>query len=194
MQISQSDIANIIAGISLLTSSVLIYLYLRERHMNKITFINDYNNQILKWYSKTIKILLKLKHDAVKGKTDYNRQLSALSAQIEIGRFYFPNIEKNDGYGAENSIAFRGYRNLALDLLVASYNLYRAGEPAKHIEQAKHLHKYFTSIIFEVVRPQENLDEIKKLTDRYYTQEKMSDDFHSHFPDGPVHPVWKKLT
>ena len=182
--------ANIIAAASLLISFVVAYFYFRDRRNAKFMLMNEYTKQIMEWYSETIEILLLLKMKT-KSKSDISDLLVKLSACIERGRFFFPNIDRHDGYGADKPVAFRGYRNLTLDFLVASYNLYSQPNRSENIEHAGHLHRYFTSIIYEVIRPTENLEQIKAITDRYYVKNEIFEDFLKSNDSKMLNSIWK---
>jgi hypothetical protein len=52
--------------------------------------------------------------------TDKNELLSQLSSLIEIGRLYFPNIDKKDNFGKEKPKIYQGHRNLVFVFLVYS--------------------------------------------------------------------------
>jgi hypothetical protein len=184
-------ISNIIAGISLLFSLTVSFFYFRDRRQAKFLLMNEYSKQIMEWYSETIEVLLLLGHRTRKN-TQRTELLAKLSALIERGRFFFPNIDKQDGFGAKKPTAYQGYRNLALDFLVASYNLYGKKNHANFAAEADQLRRYFTSIIFEVVRPKENLDRIKAITDRFYVKEQIFEDFLQSHDSKLIEFIWKK--
>ncbi len=52
------------------------------------------------------------------------KKLSKLSSLIEQGRFYFPNIDRGDGFGKDKPSAYQGYRNIVLDTLVYLYQIF----------------------------------------------------------------------
>jgi hypothetical protein len=116
--------------------------------------------------------------------------LCALSSLIEQGRFYFPNIHRGDDFGAEKPIAYRGYRNLALDFLVASYNVLKEPSSARRHENSELLQRYFTSIVFEVVRPSERLEAIRAHTDKYFVVQKSFEDFLDQKDGEVIEHIW----
>ena len=184
--------SNIIAGLSLVISLSLAVFYIIDRNHTKFLLENEYSNNILHWHEKVVTNLKKL---GIKGRDrdsiDYKEDLSELAALIEQGRFFFPNIKKGDDFGAEKPSAYRGYRNLALDFLVSSYNLYSDKESEKSKNDADILQRHFTSIVFEIVNPQDRLDKIQALTGRYFLQEKSYEDFLNKRDSHAMKYIWK---
>jgi hypothetical protein len=117
--------------------------------------------------------------------------LLKLSSLIEQGRFYFPNISPN-GYGIEKPPAYRGYRNVALDFLVASYKLHHKPYSEHAEEQAAYLQRLFTSVVFEVVRPADRLATIRKLTDRYFVKDLSVEDLEEPDQIDAVRHMWDR--
>jgi hypothetical protein len=152
----------------------------------------------MEWYSETIEVLFLLKFKTKKDVVDeksFTENLSKLSSLIERGRFFFPNIDKKNGFGNEKPTAYRGYRNLALDFLVASYNLfYDPQNRINNLDQAEQLSRHFTSIIFEVIRPKENLQLIKSMTDRYFVKEEIFEDFINKKDPSVIEFIWQNYT
>lgn len=186
-------IANIIAGLSLFLSISLAILYFRDRRHAKYQVENEYTNGLLKWHGEVVMVLLKLRLSHTHGKTSqHNEDLALLSALIEQGRFFFPNIDRADNFGQEKPPAYRGYRNLSLDFLVASYNLFNGAVSKSAIEQAEILQRHFTSIVFEIVRPKSRLETIRSLTDRYFVQDKSFEDFLEHHDSSVIEYIWRR--
>ncbi|MEQ6342149.1 MAG: hypothetical protein M3A44_10970 [Gammaproteobacteria bacterium] len=137
----------------------------------KFSIESEHANQLLAWHATVVELLVALRNSAKNNKDEERRSLLVrLSALIEQGRFYFPNIDP-DGYGAEKPPAYRGYRNIALDFLVASYNLHHKTYTERIEKQAVYLQKLFTSVVFEVVRPAERLVKIHNLADHYFVKD-----------------------
>ena len=158
--------SNIIAGLSLILSLSLGVFYLIDRNHNKFLLENEYTNNILSWHFEVIKVLKKLGiPNRERSSIEYKEDLSNLSSLIEQGRFFFPNIIESNNHGKKKPIAYRGYRNLALDFLVSSYNLYSSSETENSARDARTLQRYFTSIVFEIVNLKERLSKIQSLTD-----------------------------
>jgi hypothetical protein len=78
----------------------------------------QYYTDIREWHANTARTLIKLKELYDSQQIDFVRKrelLGELSSQIEIGRFYFPNIDKGDKHGLDKPMAYRGYRNAVSD-------------------------------------------------------------------------------
>jgi len=194
MDFSSNFYTNLIAFVSLTVSGLLSFFYFRDRKHIKFQLGNDYSKQIMEWYSETIEVLILLKFKTKKDDDEksFTELLSKLSALIERGRFFFPNVDKEDGFGEEKPIAYKGYRNLTLDFLVAAFNLYNNPTSRKNnLDQAEQLNRHFTSIIFEVIRPKENLKQIKSITDRYYVKEEIFEDFINKKDPSILKFIWK---
>ncbi len=184
MDFSSNFYTNLIAVISLLISGTIFILYFIDRRKATFQILSDYTKQLLDWHGDTVEILINLKLLSINNKDcDKTNLLSKLSTQIEKGRFFFPNIDLHNSFGKDKPVAFQGYRNLTLDFLVYSYNLFSRADSAKYVKHAEKLQREFTSIVFEVVRPKENLDQIKKLTDRYFSHENIFEDYLDKNPE-----------
>ncbi|WP_457096842.1 hypothetical protein [Lysobacter sp. P5_B9] len=174
------DASDVIAGISLLFSVVLGAVYLRDRAHAKFSIASSYTTELLDWHNRVIDLLMRFKHISREASDDgYRADVSALSSLIEQGRFFFPNILKGDAFGDEKPAAYRGYRNLALEFLVSSYNLLHEPQTEFNRRELDLLQKHFTSIVFEIVRPKDRLETIKNLTDRYFVKDYSVEDFVS---------------
>ena len=185
-------IANIIAGLSFLLSISVAIFYLRDRRHAKYQVENEYINNLLKWHGEVVSALIKLRvmHSHGQPSTP-NDDLARLSALIEQGRFFFPNIDRLDGYGRDKPPAYRGYRNLALDFLVASYKLFNDNVSEAELQNAEILQRHFTSVVFEIVRPKNRLETIRSLTDRYFVEEKSFEDFLKHKDSSALKRLWR---
>lgn len=100
-----------------------------------------------------------------------HRLLVQLSAQIDKGRWFFPNYLV-DHHGQDKEGAFQGYRHEVLDALVFAYGALRDvdyyerpknAEPRNRILSGK---RQFTSEIQKVLSPRARDEEFDKLTRR----------------------------
>jgi hypothetical protein len=194
MNLASPEMANVVAFVALVVSAAVALFHIRDRRNAKYQIVTEYSNQLLAWHGRVVEVLTELRvNPKAIGEGRKPQLLQLLFALIEQGRFYFPNIKHND-HGAEKPPAYRGYRNLALDFLVASYNLHHKPYTERTLKQAEHLQRLFTSIVFEVVRPSERLKEIKTITDRYFCKDLSVEDLErddqidavSHMWDRPV--------
>lgn len=171
------DASDVIAGISLLLSLTLAFFYIRDRAHARYNISNDYIRELLNWHNRTVDVLMRFRHlHRQQGAADFQQDLACLSALIEQGRFYFPNLIQNS-HGSNKPAAYRGYRNLALDFLVEFYEIVsHPSHGEKDQEPLAALQRYFTSIVFQIVRPKERLDTIKRLTDQYFVKDHTAND------------------
>ena len=104
----------IISIISLIISFTLL-LYNILSNKDRYNFAKDIYDKIICWHSKVVEIIIYLRlNPNCKNKMEY---LSKLSMLIEEGRFYYPNIDKKDGFGKNKAIASQGHRNVVLNML-----------------------------------------------------------------------------
>jgi len=181
------------AVISLVVSIVLAIFYLRDRSRAAFELESHYSDSLLSWHASVVDVLVRLRSLPRPVESDGHRQdLASLSSLIEQGRFYFPNIDRQDRFGEEKPAAYRGYRNLALDFLVSSFNLLHDEPSNERDADANMLQRYFTSVVFEVVRPLERLKTIRAHTDRYFLLEKSYEDFLEHRDGSIINHIWKR--
>lgn len=182
----------LVAFLSFVLSSGLAVFYIRDRRHAKFSVENEHANYLLAWHREVVDLLVQARL-LNRGRLTHDHQtdLARLSALIEQGRFYFPNIDKGDGFGAEKPPAYRGYRNLALDFLVASYNLLHEDPSNEASRKLELLQRHFTSIVFQLVRPKSRLDKIRSLTDRYFTTDQCFEDFLHEQDESALEYIWR---
>lgn len=187
-----SAVKELLPAISLVLSLTLALFYLRDRRRAAFDLESRYLESLLKWHALVVDVLIRLRTlRATQTSEARASDLANLSSLIEQGRFFFPNIDRNDNFGHEKPIAYRGYRNLALDFLVASYNLFHQPPSERCAADAAHLQRYFTSIVFEVVSPEKRLKAIRGYTDRYFVVQKAFDDFLEHKDGAIIEHIWR---
>jgi hypothetical protein len=164
--------------------AAFIYSYLTSTKKYELT--SQYRAEILGWYAGTLDILMRLKMEAMHDIPDQglkNELLSGLSVKIETGRFYFPNIDKGDKFGEGKPLAYQGYRNLMLDFLVFSYQIFEQEEAKKYIKHAEILQRHFTSHLFDILDPKAFLKETEKYTAKSFSKELRFEDFINNDPE-----------
>jgi hypothetical protein len=182
----------LIALLSLVLSVSLAVFYIRDRRHTKFTLETEYVKSLLAWHEEVVVVLMRARHLKRERQSEQHKaDLACLSGLIEQGRFFFPNIERADGFGDEKPPAYRGYRNLALDFLVASYNVLQDNVSKKSTEQLDLLQRHFTSVVFELVRPKDRLNTIRALTDRYFAKEESFEDFLEHGDSSIIKHIWR---
>lgn len=150
-----------IAGISLVVAfAALIYTIISNTKKYELTY--QYYQDVVAWHSDVIKVITQLK--ATNIENEKKTYLAELSALIETGRFYFPNIDLHDGFGANKPLAYRGYRNVVLDFLVYEYQLFDREDSQRYVEHAESLQRLFTSYVFQYLEPKKLQKKIKHNT------------------------------
>lgn len=172
------DTNNLLAIISIIVTiviSIIGGIYAIVTNTKKFELSEQYKNELLTWYGKVIFIISKLQGEC-EGK-ERGDTLQELSALIEIGRFYFPNIDKEDDFGKEKPCAYRGYRHVALDFLILIYQMGNDVNINKCRKQIEGLERHFTSIVFEIVSPNKRIKNIKQYTKITMPQSMSIEDF-----------------
>ena len=108
--------------------------------------------------------------------------LADLSALIENGRFYFPNVDKKDGFGGDKPSAYQGYRHINLEFLMHFYEFVRDEEHVK-IDLLWRLERNFTSVIFDVVEPRKRNRIYSKKLDITFPEDRAMEDFIYQNPE-----------
>ena len=180
MEQTNAMVANIVAAISLFVSLVLAIYYIRDRQITKLSVEKAYVDELLSWCNEVLKTLGRLRLAAETGaKTRVVELRNELSILIDQGRFFFPNIDKGDNFGAHKPPAFRCYRNLALDFLVAIHDVYSKEPSTEDIRLAEHMRRCFLSIVFEVINPRRRLGRIRAITDHFFSAEETFEDLYT---------------
>lgn len=160
------QIADYIAIVSICVSlgvSIVGGIYAVVTSTKKYELAEQYKRELLAWYEKVILLIMEL--IVIKEKKDKDLLLSRLSAQIEVGRFYFPNIKKNDGFGRTKSSAYQGYRHIALDFLVYIYEILKREDCEQYVKQVLSMERQFTSLIFDCIDPNKRKKQLKRYAD-----------------------------
>ena len=130
----------------------------------KYELSSAHRQELLNWHNETIETLITLKLQIQHDNYDKISTMSKLSTLIEQGRFYFPNVDKGDGFGKEKPPAYGGYRDIALEFLVYSYNTFQREDAHEYTQHLEQLQRLFTSRIFSVLEPRKHNRQIKKHT------------------------------
>ena len=160
--------------------SLLAILYTHLTNTKKYELQSGYRKELLDWYEETLRIMMQLKIDEQSGcLTEEKRAslLAELATCIEVGRFFFPNLDKKDGHGKDKPAAYRGYRNIILDFLVFYHRLFRREDRAEHLDRAQYLQREFTSQLFTILDPENYLKSTRKVTRKKFYQELRFEDF-----------------
>ena len=150
-----------IPGLSLIVSLSTAYYFLRDRRHARYQMETAYIENLLAWHKEVIFCLMRLEKLPAERSTA-REDLCALSPLIEQGRFFFPNVPSEINYGAHKPLAYRGYRNLVLEMLVAIYQEYRSD--STDIEINEKYRRSFTSAVFSIVDPASRISELSQIT------------------------------
>ena len=150
--------SNIVAALSLLVAIFSVGYSVRTNTKIYELTVN-YRNEIISWYSQVIDKMVLLRH--IVGLNNYDgiektRNLASLSALIERGRFFYPNVDTGDSYGKDKPIAYRGYRSIPLEFLVYFYEVVKKNDAATYLNHLYFLERHFTSYVFENLDPIEH--------------------------------------
>jgi len=156
----------------------ICYSYLSNTKKYELTDV--YRKELLSWYETTLSILIRLRFFTEQGCLKHETKcdlLAELSSQIDIGRFYFPNVDRGDSLGSYKPVAFRGHRHVALEFLVFSYDIFIKDNAIDHMRDALKLQRHFTSYIFTILKPSEFNILIKKNTNISFDAEKILSEY-----------------
>ena len=171
-----SDIVSVVSIVIAIAS--YIHSYITSSKKYELQF--QYRVEIMKWYSDTMNILTRLIIETKDGFADQSLKkelLSTLSSNIEIGRFYFPNVDSGNGFGNHKQIAYQGYRNLTIVFLVYSFKIFEKKDAAMYLNHAEELKRQFTSHLFEILDPKQFLKETYQHTKKKYSNDLTFNDF-----------------
>ncbi len=170
-------IAVLIAAVS---TTIGFWSYRRDRLNQKIAaakWQKEYFSDLVKWSDESMLLLSEALHLCDLGEENCEKkkffEIShtlrvKLSAQIDKGRWFFPNYSPSQ-YDQRIEEAFRGYRHQILDTLVLAYTTvseltFVDASKKKARETINKTKRVFTSEIQKVLAPRSRDAEFKKLT------------------------------
>ena len=169
-----------ISVISLVVAfAALLYSIISNTKKYELTY--QYYQDVVAWHSDVIKVITQLK--ATNEEETKRAYLAELSALIETGRFYFPNIDQHDNFGVDKPLAYRGYRNVVLDFLVFEYQLFDREDSNKYIKHAESLQRLFTSYVFQYLDPKKLQKKVKHNTSIQMKNEITINEFLDESPE-----------
>jgi len=181
MTIDPAVIVSVTSAVIAGTSAVIAFRSSRREQLNQkiqaAKWQKEYFSDLVKWSDESMLLLSDAMHLCELDQQNCEEQKFfdsrhtlriKLSAQIDRGRWFFPN-EEVDQHGRDKEEGFRGYRHQVLDQLVFAY---RAVTKLKHsdisksearttIEQAK---RAFTGQIQKILAPRARNEEFTNLT------------------------------
>lgn len=156
------DLSDWISIVSIVVAlGALAYSIFSNTKKYELTY--QYYNDILQWHNQVVEVLILLRLSTYTSEQKLN-YLSKLSALIENGRFYFPNVDKQDNFGKTKPAAYQGYRNVILDFLVYEYQLFERDDYKSYLKHAENLQRLFTSYVFQYLEPKKQRKQIERKT------------------------------
>lgn len=161
-----------------------IYVLLTNTRRYELT--TQLRTEILCWYSETTKIMIEIIHYIDKDifythsfTQDRISLLSKLSSQIEIGRFYFPNVPSKEQYGKSKPLAYQGHRHAIVEFVYQFYRQANAGLVFRSLKSSVHDGKrvYFGTE-HELLKAKESRENRDRLCDELW---KLEREFTSEF-------------
>lgn len=187
------DSDSVIAIIGIVVTVIIAIIggiYAIVTNTKKYELTENYRSELLQWYSSFADLMIKIIHyskseeffspEFLPKRTD---MLAHLSALTEIGRFYFPNVIKGDGFGSEKPSAYQGYRHINLEFLLHFYYVASNATDNRHITLLWKLERNFTAVIFDMIEPRKRNRDYSKYLALTIPQGKAIEDFIDENPD-----------
>lgn len=156
------------AGISVMALVVNIVITSRQTRVSVETFKFNNDTQLMGWANRVVVAMSEAYH--LTAATNTQALATNLSALIDEGRWYFPNLGKKET-DVEKPGAYRGARQAVLDHIVAVYDAVAAmptadeGARQEHMESIRDSRRHFVSEIQRAVDPRRRawvMDRFKK--------------------------------
>lgn len=176
-------------GVSI-AASIIAGIYAVTTNTKKYELEEHYKRELIAWYEKTIFIVMALLE--MPEQHEKKILLSQLSALIEVGRFYFPNVRKDDGFGEKKPSAYRGYRHLALDFLVYIYQIMKREDCNLFTKELRSMEQHFTSLVFDCIEPSKRKRQLKKHADYILPTDKTITDLANDKSDSAI-KFWESI-
>lgn len=153
----------IAAILSLFALILSLWVFYRQQMLNRWQLRLHREDHIIQWSQACIQLMAEveehLKPDGKVPQADYIQLRSRLSARIDEGRLYFPNL-KNSQHGALKHEAYKGHRQEILDHLVDAYDFLRrlqegavAGSPDEVAGAFNKMRRAFVSAAQSAIDP-----------------------------------------
>lgn len=107
------------AAVSVLAVALNIALTSRQTRISVESFKFNNDTQVMNWANRVVVAMAEAYH--LNPKTDLHALATSLSALIDEGRWFFPNVGKKDT-DHEKHGAYQGKRQAVLDSIVAVYD------------------------------------------------------------------------
>lgn len=165
-------------------------IYAIVTNTKKYELTENYRKELLEWYTSVVNLMIKIIHFSETGEffspkfsSEKTGMLSQLSALTEVGRFYFPNVNKDDGYGKQKPSAYQGYKHINLEFLYNFYRIALSDTDGSQTALLWQLERNFTSVIFDMVEPKKRIRDYSKYLAITFPKDKAIGDFIYENPD-----------
>lgn len=159
-------------------------IYAIVTNTKKYELTENYRQELLQWYTSVVTLMIRIIHLSETGEfasPKFSQQktemLSQLSAMAEVGRFYFPNVDKKDGFGKHKPSAYQGYRHINLEFLMHFYHIALGDETGSQTKLLWHLERNFTSVIFDMIEPRKRNKKYAKHLTIVFPKDRSMKDF-----------------
>ena len=132
----------------------------------KYELTENFRKELLEWYTSVVSVLIEAIHYIQSGRfyePDFSEKkdeiLSRISSLAEVGRFYFPNVERD--YGLNKPSAYRGARHINIEFLIHFYRNIQSKDQVD-VDFLWRMERNFTSVIFDMVEPRKRNREYSK--------------------------------
>ena len=139
----------------------------KSSRKKRIRFEEVLISEVLRWHQECVNALAKIR---VSQGEDHSKLQDELYALVTQGRFFFKNREYGDGNNSDEPEAYKGNRDITLDFLVYSHNIYSKNMQNRFIKELEHLQRLFTSRVYEFVHETETYLNDHVRFDDYYLQ------------------------
>ena len=104
----------------------------RQSKMQAADLQMAHDSDVIAWFHETVDVLADAQETLREaGKSSpveefdikRSRSRTRISAMLDRGRLFFPNLDQGDGHGQEREAGYQGYRQPALDALYACYRV-----------------------------------------------------------------------
>jgi hypothetical protein len=167
-------IISIVAGIFIArrAESVTAKLGASERRHASFDTVAEWRRDLREWAAEAVEILTEATYvcgDLAEESEEYRTKTFScrhrLSSILDRGRFFLPNIRK-DEYGVDKPFAYRGYRHSALDPLAAAERVLSTGYVGAFTDR-KHalvaMKREFVSSIQKILDPERHNHEVARM-------------------------------
>lgn len=189
--ITPGDVLSVIS----MFGAVFAAIYGALTSTKKFEMREAYRQEVLDWYKETARIMIDLIHYLKKGllyTDDFGLKrlelLCSLSAQIDLGRFYFPNSPFPDWTEKKKPSAYRGKRHFVMDCLVYFYREVENGCDESILPRLQNMQRAYTSVIFDMLDPKRRNKEYVKYANISVPEDKS---FFEFMDDPDNHYLYK---